>query len=66
MPSSISSKQARPQQARHGSSGSALASGPKQADVVVGDVVMVVIKNQALLVFDESRIIVGQRERTVV
>jgi len=27
---------------------------------------MVVIKNQALLVFDESRIIVGQRERTVV
>jgi len=27
---------------------------------------MVVIKNQALLVFDESRIIVGQRERAVV
>jgi hypothetical protein len=57
MPSSISSKQARPQQARHGSSGSALASGPKQADVVVGDVVMVVIKNQGATKFAKARVL---------
>ena len=57
MPSSISSKQARQQQARHGSSGSALASGPKQADVVVGDVVMVVIKNQGATKFAKARVL---------
>jgi hypothetical protein len=59
MPSSFSSKsnQARQQQARHGSSGSALASRPKQADVVVGDVVMVVIKNQGATEFAKARVL---------
>jgi len=59
MSSSFSSKsnQARQQQARHGSSGSALASRPKQADVVVGDVVMVVIKNQGATKFAKARVL---------